>query len=126
MEVVCGFFVLFYGVGSFGGVVNFMFKCFEYKEVYYGGVMVGIDNFYCVEFDVIGLFYVNGMWVEGFKFVYWFIGVYQEWEDYFDYYLEEYWVFLLLFMIQLFKNMMVFFDNEFGNQKQKGVGFQNI
>jgi iron complex outermembrane receptor protein len=125
-EVVRGPSALLYGVGSFGGVVNFMPKRPEHKEAYYGGVTVGTDNFYRAEFDATGPLYANGTWAEGLKPAYRLTGAYQEREDYSDYYSEEHWVLSPSFTIQPFKNTTVFFDNEFGNQKQKGVGFQNI
>jgi len=125
-EVVRGPSALLYGVGSFGGVINYMPKRPEQKAAYYLGATVGTDNFYRAEFDATGPLAASGTWAESMKPAYRVTGAYQQGEDYTQYYSEKHWVISPSFTIQPFKNTTIFFDNEFGRQTQKGVGFQNI
>ncbi|HEX2852767.1 MAG TPA: TonB-dependent receptor plug domain-containing protein [Opitutaceae bacterium] len=123
VEVVRGPSALLYGVGSFGGIVNYVPKKPEHKAGYTIGASAGTDNFYRGEFDFTG---PMGNRETPMKPAYRVTGAYQERGDYTQFYKEKHFMISPSFTFQPFPNTTIFLDNEFGHTKENGVGFQNV
>lgn len=123
VEVVRGPEALLYGVGSFGGVINFLPKRPEQKTKYYGSVGVGTDGYFRSEFDATGA--LGDGSVKG-QPAYRVTGAWQRHQDHTDFFENNQYFISPVISFKPFKHTEVLIDNEFGIQHQNGVGFQNI
>lgn len=121
VELLRGPSALLYGVGSFGGVVNYLPKRPLLTERYSTSVSAGSHGFYRGDFDFTG-----PMGDSSWKPAYRITGAYEESGDPTDFYNSKHWTIAPVFSFRPFKNTSVVIDNEFGQVHQQGVGFQNI
>lgn len=123
VEVVRGPSALLYGIGSFGGVVNYLPKRPTDKPQFYGGASVGSDGFLRGEFDSSsGKIFDNGQSTAGFRLT----GAWQEKDDYTQYYHESHWFVSPVLEVKPFSSTTVLFDTEFGSSRENGIGFQSV
>ena len=121
VEVLRGPSALLYGVGSFGGVVNFIPKRPLAEPSYYFGATIGSNGLYRGEFDFTGPVAKNA-----WKFGYRLMGSIEEAGDQTDWYKQQHFTIDPVVSFNPFPNTTVVFDNEFGYSNQRGVGFQNL
>lgn len=101
LEILCGVEGLFFGVGEFGGMLNFVCKRFIDQFCSLFVLLVGSWNNYCVEVDIGGLLGLDG-WLCG-----WMVGVWQDRDFFYKLFEEEKYVFYgvleydLMFLILL-------------------------
>ena len=121
IEVLRGPSALLYGVGSFGGVVNYLPKRPLLKPKYHTGVTAGSNGLLRSELDFTG-----PLGTSAWKPAYRIMAAYDEHGDYTDLYNSKHWTVAPVFSFNPFKSTTVVIDNEFGYVKDTGVGFQNI
>jgi outer membrane receptor protein involved in Fe transport len=121
VEVLRGPSALLYGVGSFGGVINYVPKRPEQKEAYEVGVSMGSHGFFRSEFDFTGPM-GNSSWKPAYRIT----GSYQESGDYTEWYNSKHFTVSPVFSFRPLPNTEITIDNEFGRTTDTGVGFQNI
>ncbi|HLP24708.1 MAG TPA: TonB-dependent receptor plug domain-containing protein, partial [Acidobacteriota bacterium] len=118
VEVIRGPSSLLYGVGNFGGVVNYLVKqpskktegevTFEYGSY---NLMRGTIDYTGPATDTVD---------------YRLTAAYQRTDDYTDYKKEDHYFVAPIVTWQPFKDTKITFDTEFGKQNRSGIGFQNI
>jgi iron complex outermembrane receptor protein len=123
VDVLRGPSALLYGVGSFGGVVNYSPKLPQQKAETYFGVTIGTNAFYRGEIDVTG---PMGDGTNRWKPAYRVTAADQSSGDFTEIYKDKHWMIAPAFSFQPFKNTTVLLDNEFGYSNRSGNGFQNI
>lgn len=121
VEVLRGPSALLYGVGNFGGVINYMPKMPQLTEKNYVGLSVGSHGLYRSELDFTGPM-GTGSWHPAYRVT----GAYQENGDATEFYKRKAWMVDPVFTFNPFRNTQVTIDLEFGHENQTGVGFQNI
>lgn len=121
VEVLRGPSALLYGVGNFGGVVNYQPKLPQYTKRTYVGATIGTNEMYRAEFDVTGPL-GSGPWKPAYRVT----GAAQSRGDHTDIYKQKHWMIAPVFTFKPFPNTTVLLDNEFSRREEKGTGFQNI
>ncbi|MBI2511953.1 MAG: TonB-dependent receptor plug domain-containing protein [Opitutae bacterium] len=118
VEVIRGPSSLLYGVGNFGGVVNYLVKQPSNKAGGEIGFGIGSYNQKRATLDYTGPISstVN----------YRLTAAYQSKDDYTDYAKENHFFVAPIVTWQPFKDTKVTFDTEFGEQNRRGIGFQNL
>ncbi|MBX3737327.1 MAG: TonB-dependent receptor plug domain-containing protein [Candidatus Didemnitutus sp.] len=118
VEVIRGPSSLLYGVGNFGGVVNYLVKQPSKKsggdvslEVGSWGLIRGTIDYTGPVSDTVD---------------YRLTAAYQRTDDYTDYKKENHYFVAPIVTWQPFKDTKITFDTEFGKQNRSGIGFQNI
>lgn len=123
IEILRGPSALLYGIGNFGGVINFVPKKPQYDSEYYQfGVSVGNNGFKRAEFDATGPLINN----ETYRLAYRITASAQERGDFTEYYNDRFSTVSPSFSLNLFPGTHVLLENEFGYREEFGVGFQNI
>lgn len=120
VEVVRGPAALLYGIGNFGGIVNYLPKVPESKQRGEATVSVGSYGFKRTSIDVTGP--ISNTW----DFNYLLTAVYQDTNDYTQYKNENHTFVSPVISFKPFKTTEVIVDFENGRQKQSGVGFKQI
>jgi len=123
VEILRGPSALLYGVGNFGGVINYITKTPLQVEQTHLGATVGSNGLYRSEFDYTtplggGQF----AWKPAFRIT----GAYQENGDYTEYYKRKAYTIDPVFTFKPFSKTTVLVGAEFGHEDQQGVGFQNL
>lgn len=118
IEVVRGPAAILYGIGQFGGIVNYLPKLPESRQQGMVGVTVGTDSFYRGTLDVTGPI--------GDKLGYRVTGAYQTTDDYTQYKTEDHYFLSGLLRYKPFAGTEIILDYENGEQWQDGVGFQRV
>lgn len=124
IEVLRGPSALLYGIGNFGGIVNYIPKRPGEKPAYRAAVMVGSQGLYRGEFEAsLGEFWRGG---NGRSAAFALYGAYQQNDDFTEYASHEHWFFAPVLVVKPFRNTTLTFDAEFGSARDEGIGFQNV
>lgn len=120
VEVVRGPAALFYGIGNFGGVVNYLVKRPQ-AEVGYGfDVSVGSHNFLRGQFDATGPLTADG------QLAYRVTGAVQSMEDHTDHFSEDHTFVSPSFLWKPFEGTELLIDGEYGEQDLNGIGARQV
>lgn len=123
IEVVRGPSALLYGVGSFGGVVNYLPKEPQLDPSYDIEFGVGSWDFKRASLDFTGpLGAPDNRWKAAYRVT----AAAQENGDGTDFYERQSWFVSPVFSFQPFENTRIKLDIEAGESKQRGIGFQNV
>ncbi|MCC5833343.1 MAG: TonB-dependent receptor plug domain-containing protein [Opitutales bacterium] len=123
VEILRGPSALLYGIGNFGGVINFVPKKPQYdSEYYYFGAPVGNHGFKRAEFDATGPLEDNDTYRPAYRIT----ASAQERGNFTEHYIDRYFTVSPSFSFNLFPGTQVLIENEFGYREEFGVGFQNI
>ncbi len=120
VEVVRGPAALLYGIGNFGGIVNYLPKTPEDKQRAEFTLSVGSYGFKRSSIDVTGP--LSNTW----NFDYLLTAVYQATNDYTQYKKESHSFVSPVISFKPTKTTEVVVDYENGKQRQSGVGFKQI
>ena len=120
VEVVRGPAALLYGIGDFGGIVNYLPKVPESKERGEFTLSLGSYGFKRTSIDVTGP--ISNKW----DFNYLLTAVYQDTNDYTQYRKESHNFISPVFSFKPTKTTEVIIDYENGKQRQSGIGFKQI
>lgn len=123
VEVVRGPSALLYGVGSFGGIVNYLVKQPDFERVY-GRLGLEIGN-HDMKRAVIEYNTPLGS-SERFRPAFRLSGSMGEGGDFTDHYSRQSWFLSPSFSMMLTPKLRLTIDNEWGGYYEDGVGFQNI
>lgn len=111
VEVFKGLCFVFYGCGEFGGMVNFIIKCFCFFIGGYFCGMIGSWDQYCFEGD----YQVMGGQNE--EFVFCFVGFYEDVESFCEIVEIQKFGFFLFVIWNIFDNINVIYEFEYLNQE---------
>ena len=120
VEVVRGPAALLYGIGNFGGIVNYLPKTPESKARGEYTLSLGSNSFKRTSIDVTGP--ASNTW----DLNYLVTAVYQDTKDYTQYKKESHNFISPVFSFKPTKTTEVIVDYEKGTQRQAGVGFKQI
>lgn len=122
VEVLRGPSALLYGVGNLGGVVNYIAKRPMAHERYYGQFTIGTNEFYRAEFDYSTPFGDDTSGRNGFRVT----GALQRTGDYTDWYKRKQLFISPIITWSPTENTFITFDNEYGRQREEGIGFLSV
>jgi len=120
IEVVRGPAALLYGVGNFGGIVNYLPKLPDAKQGGAIGLSIGSYNGRRATLDVTGP--VSKTW----DFNYRFTGAYEEADDYTQYRNSSHYFLSPVLSFKPTRTTQVLIDYENGNGSDGGIGFQRV
>lgn len=120
IEVVRGPASLLYGVGNFGGVVNYFVKQPQKTEAGEVTVAYGSDDFKRATIDLTGPLTESG------NVAYRFTGALQDTGSYTDFDDERHFFFSPVVTWEPFEGTHLLFDFEYGKQKQEGISWQGL
>ncbi len=120
VEVIRGPAALLYGIGNFGGIVNYLPKTPENKERGEATFVIGNFGFKRTSIDMTGpLGDTMGM---GYRVT----AAYEDTHDYTQYFHQKHYFVSPVFSFKLTKTTEVVVDLENGKQWEDGVGFKQI
>jgi outer membrane receptor for ferric coprogen and ferric-rhodotorulic acid len=120
IEVAFGPTALLYGIGSMGGIVNYIPKTPQAKQAADVGLSLGSYGLIRTTVDATGP--ISNTW--GFN--YRVTGAWQKNDDYTDYRKHDHYFVSPAFTFRPTKSTQVDIDFEKGEQTDKGVGFQRV
>lgn len=120
VEVARGPASLLYGVGNFGGVVNYLTKLPLYENASEVGFSVGSYDF------LRGTVDVTGPLLDEKKLAYRVTAAVQDQESYTDFNTEKHWFVSPVLVYRPFEHTEVLLDFEYGRQEQGGIGWQRL
>jgi len=120
VEVARGPASLLYGVGNFGGVVNYLVKQPETKRGGEVTLAVGSDNFKRATLDLTGPVTQSG------SVAYRLTGAWQDTDSYTDFNSENHFFISPVVVWRPFKDTEILVDFEYGRQNQDGIGWQDV
>jgi len=120
VEVAFGPTALLYGIGEFGGIVNYLPKAPQSKQFTEVGLTYGSYDFKRVTLDTTGP--ISKTW----DFNYRLTGALEDSQDYTDYKTSEHNFISPAITFQPTKTTKVSVDYEYGKQTDRGVGFQRV
>ncbi|HEY0946064.1 MAG TPA: TonB-dependent receptor plug domain-containing protein [Opitutaceae bacterium] len=120
VEVVRGPAALLYGIGNFGGIVNYLPKNPDSKPGGEVAFTYGMNDF------MRGAFSVTGPLTESWNLNYRLSAAYQDTEDYTDFRTERHYFVSPIITFKPTKTTDVVIDYEQGKQWEGGVGFQRV
>ncbi|MCG8527462.1 MAG: TonB-dependent receptor plug domain-containing protein [Opitutales bacterium] len=115
VEVVRGPNSLLYGIGNFGGIVNYLPKRPLETASTSTAVMIGNDSFYRATLDDTRP--IND------QLSYRFTAAYEQADHYTDFQERDKWFLSPVFVYKPFEKTKVTFDFEIGSEKTSGIGF---
>lgn len=123
VEVIRGPAALLYGIGNFGGIVNYLPKQAERRESSKAGFAFGSHEFMRAWFDTTGPLGAEG---DSAKLAYRVTGAWQDTGNHTELYSEDHWFVSPSLNWKPFPKTDVTIDFELGEQHEKGLGFQSV
>jgi len=123
VEVIRGPAALLYGIGNFGGIVNYLPKNPERKESTKVGFTVGSHEFLRAFIDTTGPLGGTG---ESAKAAFRVTGAWQDGGNHTELYNEDHWFVSPSFNYRPWAKTDITVDFELGEQHEKGLGFQSV
>lgn len=120
VEVARGPASLLYGVGNFGGVVNYLVKMPETKRATSVSFAYGSYDFMRATVDTTGPINTSG------TAAYRVTGAWQDQGSYEDFNTEDHYFISPVFTWRPFKNTELMLDIEYGRQKNEGIGWKSL
>ncbi len=120
IEVIRGPAALLYGIGNFGGIVNYLPKTPEREQKTSVGFNVGSHDFKRTWLDTTG-----GISADG-RFAYRLTGAWQDGGNQTELYNEDHWFVSPSLSFKPFAKTDILVDFELGQQTEKGLGFQTV
>lgn len=120
IEVARGPASLLYGVGNFGGVVNYLVKQPETKRAAEVSLSVGSYDFKRATLDLTGPVTASG------SVAYRLTGAWQDTDSYTDFNSESHFFVSPVVVWRPFKGTEILVDFEYGKQYQGGIGWQSV
>jgi len=120
IEVIRGPAALLYGIGNFGGIVNYLPKAPEAERHSAVGVNYGSHDFMRAWFDTTGP--LN----EGGTFAYRLSGAVQDTGNHTELYNEKHWFISPSFSFRPWEKTQIVVDFEAGEQEEDALGFQSV
>ncbi|HYC71139.1 MAG TPA: TonB-dependent receptor plug domain-containing protein [Opitutaceae bacterium] len=123
VEVIRGPAALLYGIGNFGGIVNYLPKAPERKEATRTGFTFGSHEFMRATIDTTGPLGGAG---DAAKLAYRLTGAWQDTGNHTELYGEDHWFISPSLNWRPFPKTDITVDFELGEQHEKGLGFQSV
>lgn len=120
IEVIRGPAALLYGIGSFGGIVNYLPKLPEKKESTWVMATYGSHDFMRTTIDTTGPIDSEG------KLSYRLTGAWQDTHNQTELYHEDHWFVSPIISYRPFPKTHILMDFELGEQHEEGLGFQSV
>ncbi|BET68275.1 hypothetical protein ASA1KI_31930 [Opitutales bacterium ASA1] len=120
VEVARGPASLLYGVGNFGGVVNYLTKTPQAQRAAEVSFAVGSHEFKRATLDL------TGPLVESGKLAYRLTGAWQDTGSHTEFNDEDHWFVSPVVVWRPFEGTEIQFDLEYGEQNHSGIGWQNL
>lgn len=120
VEIARGPASLLYGVGNFGGVVNYLTKTPDTKPFSELTVSIGSYNFTRATLDTTAPLLPDG------KLGYRLTAAFQDTDSYTDWNTEHHYFVSPVVVWRPFKGTEILLDFEYGKQSQKGIGWQDL
>lgn len=120
VEVVRGPAALLYGVGNFGGIVNYLPKMPEARQAAVVGLSVGSYGLKRVTLDTTGP--ITDKWDLNYRFT----GAWEDADDYTQYRTSNHHFISPVISFKPTKTTEVLVDVESGKTREEGIGFQRV
>ncbi len=120
IEVIRGPAALLYGIGSFGGIVNYLPKVPEMKQQTWVTASYGSHDFMRASIDTTGPLGSSE------KMAYRVTGAWQDTGNHTELYNEDHWFISPSFSFRPFPKTNILVDFELGEQTETGLGFQSV
>lgn len=120
IEVVRGPSALLYGIGSFGGIVNYLPKLPETKPHSAVTATYGSHDFMRATIDTTGPLAADG------KVAYRLTGAWQDTGNQTELYNESHWMIAPVLSFRPFPKTHIILDYEMGEQQEDALGFQSV
>jgi iron complex outermembrane recepter protein len=120
IEVIRGPAALLYGIGNFGGIVNYLPKTPERQQATRAGFNYGTHDYMRTWIDTTGAIDAAG------KFAYRLTGAWQDTGNQTDLYNENHWFVSPSLSFRPTPKTDVLIDLEVGEQSESGLGFQSV
>ncbi|BET66449.1 hypothetical protein ASA1KI_13670 [Opitutales bacterium ASA1] len=123
IEVLRGPSALLYGVGNFGGVVNYLPKRPGERRKTSVSASIGSHGFYRSELDLtLGRIWSSGDASANFGLT----AAWQKNGDHTQYYDHDHWFLSPVLVYKPFKDTTLTIEAEFGDSRDEGIGFQSV
>lgn len=123
VEVIRGPAALLYGIGNFGGIVNYLPKAPERRQATRTGFTFGSHEFKRAWIDTTGPLGAEG---DAARLAYRLTGAWQDTGNHTELYNEDHWFVSPSFNWRPFPQTDITVDFELGEQHEKGLGFQSV
>ncbi len=120
VEVIRGPSALLYGIGSFGGIVNYLPKLPAAEQHTWLTATYGSHDFMRGTFDTTGP--IDSEKKLGYRFT----GAWQDTNNHTELYSEDHWFLSPVFSYRPFAKTHILLDFEIGEQQEDGLGFQSV
>lgn len=120
VEVIRGPAALLYGIGNFGGIVNFLPKTPLHTKATDAGIVYGSHDFMRAWLDTTGPLMADG------KAAYRVTAAWQDTGNHTELYNEDRWFVSPSLAFKPFPKTNITVDFEMGEQQERGLGFQSV